>query len=302
LPDWITHLGIAYGGTRLIDVDDFRPVLLGAILPDVTRFAVILIDFFHLPAIATFTYLIPFHSLLITAIMAMAIALLFNKPLSYWRWLMLGALIHFALDEMEGPIGCGSTTFYPFYYGRPISLWWDNGFIDTAIICVALVILILGLFRGRRHSAYRFSLNKAGYSASLLLLAAVIPLFTRQALITQNAYGLAFIQHPESFNGNTVELCVSEVVKDSPLTIEEFDRPFILHSTESVPKGAWLSVRGVYRDGLIQPSLIFPIERSYDPILSIGGFLFLVIYWMGSWSNFGSLFRKISLALESLWR
>ncbi len=82
MPDWVTHLGTTYIATRvtgslLTRLVDVRHVLLGALLPDATRFTVILVDILDWPAISTFTYLIPFHSLLIVGLLSGAIALLF---------------------------------------------------------------------------------------------------------------------------------------------------------------------------------------------------------------------------------
>ena len=84
LPDWVTHLGTTYiaAGTagrfspRLARSLEMRYLLLGALLPDVTRFTVILVDILDWPAVPTFTYLIPFHSLLIVGLLSGAIALL----------------------------------------------------------------------------------------------------------------------------------------------------------------------------------------------------------------------------------
>ena len=81
----MTHLGTTYiaAGTAgrfspgLHRFLETRYVLLGALLPDATRFTVILVDILDWPAVSTFTYLIPFHSLLIVSLLSGAIALLF---------------------------------------------------------------------------------------------------------------------------------------------------------------------------------------------------------------------------------
>ena len=112
LPDWVTHLGTTYiaaDATRRLNAGlarwvDLRYLLLGALLPDATRFTIILVDVLDWPAIPTFTYLIPFHSLLIVALLAGAIALLIpTGGTSSWRafgLIMAGAALHFLLDDL----------------------------------------------------------------------------------------------------------------------------------------------------------------------------------------------------------
>jgi len=80
MPDWVTHLGTAYIGARVLRVRGVQLVLLGAILPDVAMPAFVVVDLLHLPPWNTFTYLAPFQSLTIVSLLAAAIALLHMRP------------------------------------------------------------------------------------------------------------------------------------------------------------------------------------------------------------------------------
>lgn len=267
MPDWVTHLGTTYIAAdtagrfspRLIQFLEMRHVLLGALLPDATRFAVILVDILDWPAVSTFTYLIPFHSLLIVGLLSGAIALLIpaanRSSGKAYGLIMLGAVVHFLLDDFEGVVGCGSTTFYPFYFGKPINGWDGEGNFATVLLVISAIAIGVALSRraGWSPLTLRFTWWRLFGAAILFLVAVVLPLFFRQWMIERNAYYLGLVVNPEAYEGQSVELCFSEVIAGQPPTIEEFDTPFVLQTSSSLTQGEWVSVRGVYHQGLIKP-------------------------------------------------
>ncbi len=296
MPDWVTHLGTTYitaqgiqglnpRASRLVDM---RYILLGALLPDATRFAVILVDILDWPAVSTFTYLIPFHSLLITGLIAGAIATLLpaaNNNSSSSRafyLIMTGAAFHFLLDDLEGLVGCGSTTFYPFYFGKPISGWDSEGNF-AAMLLVISAMGIGAAFGQRRHwppLRPRLTRQRILIAAALIVAALIVPLFFRQWMVQQNAYYLGFAANPETFTGHSVELCFSEVIATGPVTVEEFDKPFVLQTPDSFTNGEWVSVRGIYQDGRIHPITLIRHRGFSDVGLSLiaaVAFIFLII-------------------------
>lgn len=283
MPDWVTHLGTTYivthtslrlspGLTRWVDM---RYLLLGALLPDATRFTIILVDVLNWPAIPTFTYLIPFHSLLIVALLAGAIALLMPVAQGSSRrafgLMMAGAAFHLVLDDLDGTIGCGSTTFYPFYFGRPINGWNSEGHFATFLLVVSAIAIGMALGQRQRWPALRLWLTRRRLlgAAALLIVAFVLPLFFRAWMIERNAYYLGFVTNPVAFEGQSVELCFSEVIATEPLTIEEFDTPFILQAPATFTTGEWVSVRGIYQDGTIWPTTLIRHHGFSDVTLSL---------------------------------
>jgi hypothetical protein len=296
LPDWVTHLGTAYFGARAIRVSAIRSVLLGALLPDITRFSVLLIDFLDWPAVPTFAYLIPFHSLLIVSLLAGAIALLFTRR-GHSAWhvfglIELGMVFHFLLDELEGQFGCGSTTFYPLYFGKPLNLWPTDGIF--ALLLLVLGAMGVGAALASRSTwsspviDFRPTMERKSllYAGLLLGAAAVIPLFTRGWLVQRNAYYLGFFANPSAWEGATVELCFSEIVAERPLMIEEFDTRLPLAFEDSsvsarvLAVGDWVSLRGVYRDGAIHPTVIDYHQKSSDVLLSALAGIAFVCLWL----------------------
>jgi len=292
LPDWVTHLGTTYIAARatrqlkpgLADRLDLRYLLLGALLPDATRFTIILVDVLDWPAIPTFTYLIPFHSLLMVALLAGAIALLIpTDGTGSWRafrLIMAGTALHFLLDDLEGPIGCGSTTFYPFYFGKPINAWNSEGHVGTLLLVVSA--MTLGMIFGRRQPlsllTFRFTRQRVIGAAALLAAMLIIPLFFRTWMVGQNAYFLGLVTNPTAFEGQTVELCFSEVVNTNPLTIEEFDTSFVMQTSSTYDLGEWVSVRGIYQNNAIWPTTLIRHQGFSDVALSlVAAVVFIVL-------------------------
>jgi hypothetical protein len=252
-----------------------RHLLLGALLPDATRFTIILVDVLNWPAIPTFTYFIPFHSLLIVALLAGAIALLMpvarGSSLRAFGLMMAGAAFHLILDDLDGTVGCGSTTFYPFYFGRPINGWNSEGHFATFLLVVSAIAIGMALCQRRQWSALRLRLTRGRLlgTAALLIVALTLPLFFRAWMIERNAYYLGFVTSPAAFEGQRVELCFSEVITTEPLTIEEFDTPFILQTPATFTPGEWVSVRGIYQDGAIWPTTLIRHQGFSDVTLSL---------------------------------
>ncbi|RMG90948.1 MAG: hypothetical protein D6706_18710, partial [Chloroflexi bacterium] len=246
MPDWVTHLGTTYIASRVAcrlrpgpaTQVSVRHLLLGALLPDATRFTIILVDVLDWPAVATFTYLIPFHSLLIIALLAGAVALLLpaadRSSGEAFGLMMAAAAFHFLLDDLEGWVGCGSTTFYPFYFGKPVNGWNSEGNFATLLLVTSAMALGLAL-RDRQQwppLILRLTRPRLAGGLALLLAALLIPLFWRQWMVERNAYYLGFMARPAAFEGQNVELCFSEVIATNPPTIEEFDASFTLQTSE----------------------------------------------------------------------
>ena len=290
MPDWVTHLGTTYLASQAaLKVSsqpalqlEMRHLLLGVLLPDLTRFVIILVDILDWPAIPTFTYFIPFHSLLITSLLAAAIALLMpaagGNSRRAFGFIMVGALLHFLMDDLDGLIGCGSTTFYPFYFGKPVAGWNSEGHFASLLLIGSAMALGAALTQRQRwpRLTVRFTRRRWVGASVCLIVALLLPLAFQTRLIERNAYFLGFVSNPSAFEGQLVELCFSEVIDTEPLTVEEFDLPFMLQTSQTINKNEWVSVRGLYRNGAIQPLLLIHHRGFADLVLSLAaGVVFL---------------------------
>jgi hypothetical protein len=88
-------------------------------------------------------------------------------------------------------------------------------------------------------------------------------------MIEQNAYFLGFVTNPAAFEGQNVELCFSEVINVDPLAIEEFDTSFVVQARSTYELGEWVSVRGIYQNGTIRPTLLIRHQSFSDVTLSL---------------------------------
>ncbi len=278
-----------------------RYLLLGALLPDATRFTIILVDVLDWPAIPTFTYLIPFHSLLIMALLAGAIALLLpaanESSRKAFGLIMAGAAFHFLLDDLEGWVGCGSTSFYPFYFGKTFGGWRSEGNFALMLLVDSAVAIGVALGQRRQWRPLTWSLTRRRLFGvlALLFVAFITPLFFQQWMIERNAYYLAFITNPAAFEGQSVALCFSEVIAIEPPLVEEFDTSFELQTAATLTTGEWLSIRGIYQHGAIKPTILVHHQEFSDVGLSLIGavaFVFL-IFDFRFWAWFKRLKRML---------
>jgi hypothetical protein len=103
-------------------------------------------------------------------------------------------------------------------------------------------------------------------------------------MIDRNAYYLGFVARPQAFEGQSVELCFSEVIATKPLTIEEFDTPFVLDTETTFATGDWISVRGIYQNGAIHPTTLVRHQGFSDVSLSLmAGVAFVILVFDFRW-------------------
>jgi hypothetical protein len=137
----------------------------------------------------------------------------------------------------------------------------------------------------------RISRRRCLGAALLVAGALILPWLTRQTLIERNAYYLAFFTDPPAWQGATVELCFSEIVAADPPVVEEFDaRLPIVAGPEGwsgderpLAVGDWVSLRGVYRDGALHPTLLVHHQKSSDLLLSALAGAIFVLLWLPIW-------------------
>lgn len=283
MPNWVTHLGTAYVGARMARVREVRLVLLGAILPDVTVPAFVVVDWLHLPPRSAFTYLVPFQSLTVVSLLAAAIALLHRHPGRCFLLVWGGALSHFALDVLETDFDCGMRVFYPFSF-RAWSPGWlaPGGTLSLGLLTVSALALIVALRQRTHLTTAGFRLRNLRFALPLVALAVALPLFTRGTLVAQNVHFLAFLTDPAAWQGQSVELCFSEVISTSPLTVEEFGRRFEVVTKQGLNLGERISMRGVYRDGKIYPTRLYVHRGFSEAWLSLAGLAVLLVIWLRS--------------------
>ncbi|MCE5213849.1 MAG: metal-dependent hydrolase [Methanobacterium sp.] len=143
MPDWITHIAVAYTLCALLGLKykQFNTpntvlVMIGAVIPDLVKVGMI----FDYLGSGVWEYIWPLHlpigSLIITTIMA----LLFKEKKSAFLFLLLGMVTHFGLDLLLENVGGGIILFYPFYWGG-----WQLNLVATDDYHITIISLVLAL-------------------------------------------------------------------------------------------------------------------------------------------------------------
>jgi positive regulator of sigma E activity len=284
MPDWVTHLGTTYLGTRIARVREVQLVLLGSILPDVILPSFVLIDLLHLPVSSeVFAYLLSFQSLIISSLLAAAVSLLHVQPLRCFLLVFCGAAAHFVLDTFETDIDCGLRIFSPFSFRSWSPGWLAPGrTLSTVLLIVSALTLALAV---RRRSylakvAFKPTRQKLCGALTLTILAFLVPYTIREQVVNHNVHSLAFLANPSAWQEHSVDLCFSEVMSKLPLQVKELDREFELVTTEELDVGQRVSVRGMYRDGKIYPARLQIHAGFFEAWLSVAGLLVFLLFWL----------------------
>lgn len=121
MPDWLAHVLFAYVVCKLIglryklsDRADVALVLIGALLPDITKMRLVL----GLAGIDIQDMIEPLHTPAGSLLLAGLIALLFFDSRRVFLLLALGAGTHFTLDLMEDTVGGGVLLLFPLSWQR----------------------------------------------------------------------------------------------------------------------------------------------------------------------------------------
>lgn len=143
MPDWITHIAVAYTVCAILSIRyrEFNTpntvlVLVGAVLPDFIKASLI----FEFLGYNVWDYLWPIHLPVGSFILAGIISLLFQDKRAAFLFLSLGVVVHFALDLLLFNVSGGIALFYPFYWGA-----WQLDLITTENIYVTLLALFTAL-------------------------------------------------------------------------------------------------------------------------------------------------------------
>ena len=143
MPDWITHIAIAYILCALLGINKHRGiVLIGAVLPDLSKLMLLFPDYKQL--------FLPMHTFLGVIFTCAIVSTLLKPEFSKAYPLMLfGAVSHLILDSFLNPYGSYYWMLYPFWSGYTnIGFIWADSFIP-ALVSVILLIIVVYFERGK---------------------------------------------------------------------------------------------------------------------------------------------------------
>lgn len=142
MPEWITHVALAFALASAAGVRKKSLALVGAILPDVLSKIAFPAAFLVGTEAADSVFGIghtPIVSLLASIVIA---SLLPGKLSNSLKLLSLGWASHFALDALQGPFG--QQLLWPFSNQQfGFFLWWSDSPLPLAITLIALASFVV---------------------------------------------------------------------------------------------------------------------------------------------------------------
>jgi hypothetical protein len=151
MPDWITHIAVAYSLALLAGVRRYELVILGALLPDLFKL------FLPLGAVIGYgesfflgNYFAPFHTFFGVLLTSALLSTFFAKAGKVFPLFLLGAFSHLAMDSLLYPYGYDNWVFWPLLrFGARGVAWPDNLLLPLAAVSIAL---LLSFYRGQLFS------------------------------------------------------------------------------------------------------------------------------------------------------
>jgi membrane-bound metal-dependent hydrolase YbcI (DUF457 family) len=148
VPDLITHTAFAF----FFSDKRYRNLfflLLGAILPDVTRFLFLFAPDNH----TVFWFFTALHSPVVLIVLAWLISYFFDEKIRYaaFSWIFFGVVSHLGLDLFQKHFGLFSYPWlFPFsLYGSSWGLFWPEAPLFIAPF-LALAAVIFWLIRSKK--------------------------------------------------------------------------------------------------------------------------------------------------------
>ncbi len=261
MPDWLIHLAVSYLISKLLKIRDISLVLIGTLLPDISRVLAIL-DFFNLSATAYYALLMPLHSPFTLVFLATATSFLFKRPLRSFLLIILGSAIHLILDQLQSAYYTGKLLLYPFSYHpfKSFNVFWADSSVALVLIVISFFILVYAIF-DKNKKPLKFTHKKIHLTIFFLLISLTIPFLTYNAFIEKDPYIQQFqnnnkelyfsyaviISDPyiQQFQNNNKELYFSYavIISENPLILKEMDYEYEIINQIKVNEKDWISAK-----------------------------------------------------------
>lgn len=144
MPDWITHIAVAWTICRVLrfkydtfDSANTMIVIAGALIPDLVKLVLGL----KLIGIGVYDYLAAVHLPTGSFVIAGMISLLFPNKKQTFLLLGLGVFTHYALDLILEHVSGGIYLFYPFSWWQ-----WQLEFTNSSDYLITLLALAIAGF------------------------------------------------------------------------------------------------------------------------------------------------------------
>jgi hypothetical protein len=272
MPDWIVHLSIALLIAVIFKIKNWKLILAGAVLPDISRILLMISNFLGFDEIKSFLILNPLHTPFISFLMSMSIATIFNGFLKNLFLIYLGVFIHFVLDLLQFAGAFGHMLFYPFYFKEfSFNLFYAGRIIFPIL---GFIILLISLYYLKEKNT--ITLNKRFYFSIMPIILILILIFsTQDELLNANIHGVNFLSFPERYENKEIDLYNSKIISLNPIKLNEMGKIFILETNEDIKLNSIVTIKGVYKNNVISVKEIF-FHNYNKHIFSFFGLLIFI--------------------------
>lgn len=143
MPDWITHIAVAYILCTLLgfkykefNTGNTALTMVGSVIPDFIKVGIIT----EYLGIGVWDFIAPIHLPIGSFIIAGILSLFFKERKTAFLFLSLGVITHYGLDLLLRNVSGGIYLFYPLYWGQ-----WQLGLVATDDFTISMVALIVAV-------------------------------------------------------------------------------------------------------------------------------------------------------------
>ncbi|MFQ6051954.1 MAG: hypothetical protein ACE5K4_09705 [Candidatus Hydrothermarchaeota archaeon] len=130
MPDWVTHICFGYLIACLMNAR-VRPVILGSVLPDLSKLFMIFTHF--LDHFKVLNFFLPFHTIFGSLLSGALISSFFKHWKETYLMIIIGLLSHFALDSLLYPFGNLNEFFYPLFTFETHGFIWSDSYLPAMV-------------------------------------------------------------------------------------------------------------------------------------------------------------------------
>lgn len=139
MPDWTSHLLIAYIAINTLGTKKGKPVYIGALLPDIFKAYIPISEILGITDNFYLNLFAPSHTVFGVIFSGLFISTFFADWRGSYKLILLGALLHFTVDLLLYPWGIETWIFYPLWRGD-----MGTGFLWSDSLLIPVVLLAIG--------------------------------------------------------------------------------------------------------------------------------------------------------------
>lgn len=134
VPDWISHLLVAYIAVNLLGIKNKRTVYIGALLPDVSKTYIPFSKIFGITSENLLNLFAPFHTVFGVLLTGLFVSSFFVGWRRSYTLILLGALLHLTADIFLYPWGSDMWSLYPLWMGDlGTGVFWSDSVLPLGI-------------------------------------------------------------------------------------------------------------------------------------------------------------------------